>query len=177
MPAIAVGADEARPCAGSQLRALETSNPGPWIIGHELPTLSPRPVRGANRAVIAHPLTQVFPLGQRRGLLRARRRDNEPSRRASNRAASNENERNSEASNVHRARLARFREGVKRATERLEADEDPSALRRAGAHPQPPGRCCPVPRHRRSCASRKQVSPLNRGKNRSEFSSQPGESD
>jgi hypothetical protein len=44
---------------------------------------------------------QILPLRQRGGLLRTRRRDNEPSRSASDGAACDENQGNSERTSVH----------------------------------------------------------------------------
>ena len=92
---------------GSHLRALEAANSALRIIRHELPALGAGLVRGDGRAVKAHSLTKVLPLGQRCGLLCARRRHDEPSRRAPDCAASNKNQGDSNTAGIHDLDVAR----------------------------------------------------------------------
>lgn len=103
--------------ASSQLRALEAQ---PWGVvrtggGGQLPILRTNAVRFAGHFLCLgrSANAQVLPLRERSGLLRARGRDNKPSRSASNSAASEENEGNCKASGVHAARVARSIAGVK----------------------------------------------------------------
>lgn len=94
----------------SHTRALEAPFSAALILGphrRKLPTLGSQRVRLSCEAFASVVEAPILPLGKRGGLLRARRRDSEPSRCATDGAAGNENQGDSETSSVHPGRVAR----------------------------------------------------------------------